>query len=38
LWCDGESHVGSRPKHQRMALANGVRHGGLTRSSMILIG
>ena len=27
LGCDGEGQVGTRPKHQRMALANGVRHG-----------
>jgi hypothetical protein len=23
---DSESHIGTRPKHQRIALANGVRH------------
>ena len=32
LGYDGESHVGTRPKHQRMALTNGVRHDASPRA------
>jgi hypothetical protein len=38
LGSDSEGHVRTRPKHQRMAFANDVRHDAPSPSSMIPIG